>query len=199
MKYKLVFFLLIALTFTSKTHASSNRVNFTYKTIVAQNCASKDSLQNNSFLQEYYEKGVAKEVNGTLKFDIPFDLHGYDCGAPDCYQTDLTFEFKLQNPLKFPTKLPFQIHEQGCTDERQFDAVFTLSSEDKNCVIYHCVDRSIALVLFSNDKNGGDYVFLFEGVEPHLVTNKTITKMLKAAENEEFTQPYMCRAMRSYE
>ncbi|TDG35630.1 hypothetical protein EZJ43_13505 [Pedobacter changchengzhani] len=47
-----------------------------------------------SILQELYIRGLVNEEHGKIKFDLPFNLHGFDCGAPDCYSTDLKFEIE---------------------------------------------------------------------------------------------------------
>ena len=43
-----------------------------------------NKLLRNSILKELYARGVVTVENDSVKVVIPFDVHGADCGAPDC-------------------------------------------------------------------------------------------------------------------
>jgi len=174
-------------------------IYFVFDTTAYRGCGTKVSLLENGFLHSYWRKGVVLEADGRVQFDLRFDLHGFDCGAPDCFQTDIAFDFNLGDSLQFPSSLPFQLHEHGCKEERGFEAVFTLQSEDENCVIYHCPERNAVLVLFSKIEENEDFFYFFEGVETNKITNETFSKFLKVSMKDETKQPYMSTSMRSYE
>jgi hypothetical protein len=91
-----------------------------------------------SFLQEMYIRNVVKVLNDTLFFIIPFNLHGADCTAPDCYSTDVSFKFKLGNSVEFPKELQFQEYEYGCVNnEIKISGFFQLKEISADHVIYH--------------------------------------------------------------
>jgi hypothetical protein len=51
----------------------------------------KNKILKESFLQEMYIRNVATISNGSAIVNIHFNVHGPDCGAPDCYSTDIIF------------------------------------------------------------------------------------------------------------
>ena len=59
----------------------------------------QESPLRNSFLKELYTCGVATVENDNVKVAIPFDVHGTDCGAPDCYTTEVRFAFPLRKEV----------------------------------------------------------------------------------------------------
>ena len=69
-----------------------------------------------SLLEELYIRNLVTASYRELTFSIPLDLHGYDCSAPDCYSTDLSFRFPHDHQLSFPDEFSFNIHEHGCVD-----------------------------------------------------------------------------------
>jgi hypothetical protein len=78
-----------------------------------------NEILKNSFLQEMYIRNVASVIKDCVFVNIPFDVHGPDCGAPDCYTTEISFSIKINDSLLFPENLKFQEHEYGCVDNEQ--------------------------------------------------------------------------------
>lgn len=101
------------------------------------------------FLQEFYLRGVVRELNDSLEFDIPFDIHGMDCGAPDCYETRLRFVIPYANELVFPKSIHFSEHETGCSENPYYiENKFELVTDTKDHVIYHCAEKKRTLLLY---------------------------------------------------
>lgn len=113
-----------------------------------------------SFLQEMYIRDIVSVSNGTVFVRIPFDLHSNDCGSPDCYRTEVSFHFKLGNSFKFPQKIPFQEHEDGCVEhETKISGTFELQELTDEYVIYHSVKDKKTLVLFRTNEKSGEYAY----------------------------------------
>lgn len=119
-------------------------------------------ILKNSLLQEFYIRGLTKKVGDSVLLELPFDLHGYDAGAPDCYTTLLSFVLPMESSLLFPKALNCKVHEFGCVDE-EFEGTTTLSlkEENANYVIYASEESPETLILSKNNEVGGSYAFYF--------------------------------------
>ncbi len=123
--------------------------------------------------------------NDTLFFSLPFNLHGFDCIAPDCYSTDLTFNFKFKDSLLFPIQLPFKIHEHGCVKKEINSAgVFQLIESDKNLIAYHSVANKSTLVIFKTDERK-EFIYYFVGVGPKTIKGNLIQKIFDEYNEED--------------
>lgn len=143
----------------------------------------------NSFLQEMYIRNLVKVLNDSLFVIIPFNLHGPDCGAPDCYSTDVSFSFKLGDSLIFPEKLQFAEYEHGCIDhEKTLSGNFQLIEQTGKHIIYHSVKEKKTLVLFSTNKHTGTLACYFSEKDKIKITGKNIYKILD--EIDESTYPF---------
>lgn len=159
----------------------------------------ENEILKNSVLQEAYIKNIVWVKHDTLYFSIQFDLHGFDCGAPDCYSTDLKFNFKLRDSLRFPTKLPFTIQEHGCVKkEINSSAVFQLMESDTNFITYHSPSNKSTLVIFKSDDRG-EFIYYFVGVKPETIKGKLVHKIIDAyeEENPKSIAPYRSVTMRN--
>ena len=58
----------------------------------------ENKLLKESFLQEMYIRNIVSISKDSLFVRLPFNLHGPDCIAPDCYTTDISFGFKYKDP-----------------------------------------------------------------------------------------------------
>jgi hypothetical protein len=152
----------------------------------------ENKLVKESFLQEMYIRDIVRVSNDSVLVHIPFNLHGFDCGAPDCYSTDVSFGFKLGDSLKFPETLPFKEHEFGCVPETRLSGVFQLQEQTAEHVIYHSTKHKRTLVLFSNYKIWGTTAYYFVGLEQDKITGKKVYEILDKAINElnEFYKIY---------
>lgn len=137
---------------------------------------SKDNeILKNSFLQEMYIRNAFTILNDTLFFKIDFNLHGADCGAPDCYSTDISFSFKLGDTLIFPKNLKFDEHEHGCIDkEKHLTGRFDLIEQTDKYVLYHSIKQKRTLVLFSSNEDIGTTAFYFTDVDQNKINGTNL-------------------------
>lgn len=128
-----------------------------------------------SFLQEFYIRNVARVSNDSLFVTIPFDLHGPDCGAPDCYSTDISFSFPIGEKLIFPKRLTIREHEHGCVEkETQLTGTFQLTEQTNRHIIYHSDKPRRTLVLFNKDKENQAKAYYFTGLAKHIINGKNV-------------------------
>jgi len=113
-----------------------------------------------SMLREFYIRGLVNQVGDSLSFYLPFDLHGLDCGAPDCYSTDIRFKIKMNTPMEFPKDLVFSLVEAGCVDQEvSTSGQFELVEHRSELVNYYCKELKSNLVI---KRNGNLYYFPHE-------------------------------------
>ena len=191
----------------SISKANSSKLNDTKHTVADTNFIAwqkyQDTLRNEilkrkennilkqSFLQEMYIRNVVRILNDSLFFLISFDLHGRDCIAPDCYQTDVSFRFKFVDSLRFPEQLQFQEHEHGCVDnETKVVGSFQLKELGPNHVIYHSNKYRRTLVLFRTNKESGTSAFYFTKVGPDRINGKNVYKITDEYNEEDKSSIY---------
>lgn len=151
----------------------------------------ENKILKESFLQEMYIRNVATISNDNLTLNIPFNLHGPDCGAPDCYSTDISFSFKLGDELIFPKNIEFNEHEHGCVDkEQKFSGKFHLLEETQNHVIYYSSKPKRTLVLFSSNKENGTTAFYFTGLEEDRINGQNVYHITKEYNDEDKNSIY---------
>lgn len=157
--------------------------------VIAQN---QDSLRNvilkskpnkilkESFLQELYIRNAVEVKNNEIVGNIVFNLHGPDCGAPDCFSNDVSFKMKLTNPFKFPKTLEIFEKEDGCIEKKhQYKDTFVLVEESKKFVLYHSAKLKKSLVLFRNYKDFGSTAFYFVNVSKNQITEKNLRTLIE--------------------
>ena len=150
-----------------------------------------NKIVKESFLQEMYIRNVVAVSNDSLFFNIPFNLHGPDCGAPDCYSTDISFNFRLGNTLIFPKTLPFDEHEQGCVDkEKRFKGSFQLVEQTDKHIIYHSIKHRRTLVLFRSNKDNGTTAYYFTGVGQNRINGTNLYSITKDYNEEDRNSIY---------
>ena len=167
-----------------------------------------DDLENTilkeSFLQEMYIRHVAKLSRDTVYIDIGFDLHGNDCGAFDCYSTDVSFSIILKGSFQFPQTLPFKEDEYGCVqEETHISGIFKLEDSSINHVKYVSTEHKRTLVLFRDNSLHYGLAYYFNGIDPERVDVENLDKLLLRLEepDENELYPYQSFALRtnSYE
>lgn len=140
----------------------------------------ENAVLKESFLQEMYIRNVATISSDSVFVTIPFNLHGPDCGAPDCYSTDIHFSFKLDATLVFPKTFQFQEHEHGCVDkEKKLSGSFELVEETRKHVIYHSGKHKRTLVLFRSNKENGTTAYYFTGVRQNRINGQNVYTIVK--------------------
>lgn len=128
-----------------------------------------------SFLQEFYIRNVARVSKDSLLVTIPFNLHGADCIAPDCYSTDVSFTFPFGDTLIFPERLPFREHEHGCVEkETKLSGMFHLKEKTERHINYHSNKPKRTLVLFSAGKENRAKAYYFAGLARDTINGENI-------------------------
>jgi len=151
----------------------------------------KNKILKESFLQEMYIRNVATISNDSVTVNIPFNVHGPDCGAPDCYSTDISFGFKLGYKLIFPKKISFTEYEYGCVDkEQKLSGIFQLQEETTNHVIYYSTKHKRTLVLFSSNKENGTTAFYFTGLGENRINGQNVNNIMKEYDEEDKNSIY---------
>lgn len=161
-----------------------------------------NKLLKNSFLQELYIRNAIEVSNDSLFFNIPFNLHGIDCGAPDCYSTDVSFNFKLGDSLVFPKKVQFEEFEHGCIDQSsQINGVFDLIEQTNEYIIYYSEKFKRALVLFSSNRGVGTTAFYYTDIDQNRLNQKEIYKdaISLRDDSDERDYPYLSFILTSNE
>ncbi len=154
-----------------------------------------NSIFKSSILEELYLWNYLKEEDGKVKFNLDFDLHAFDCMAPDCYNTNLVFSFSVGDSLIFPSALPYKIRESGCVSEKLGKGIFILKESTENWVNYYSIENKICLI-FQGRSQDSDHVYLFMDVEKGFANSK---KLIDSKLNSELNNkaPYrisrLCR------
>ena len=136
----------------------------------------KYSILKNTCLEEFYLQGFAKTTKDSIKVHLPFNLHTFDCGAPDCYTTEVSFRLTNEKNIIFPDSLPFHEEQSGCMENYQFSDVYELIETTHKHVIYHCPTKRRTLVLYFPKIKGcwsGD-AYYFVGVTRKRFNGKNI-------------------------
>lgn len=133
-----------------------------------------------SLLKEFYIRGIVNQINEKIVFEFPFDLLGFDCGAPDCYSTDISFEFEIGKPFRFPEKINVKLYEHGCVDEEKLiHAQFELSEQSEDYVNYFSSRLKSNLII---KRDGGLYYYPHQ--KSHSVDVKTVEEKFLSYEFE---------------
>ncbi|MDP8051245.1 hypothetical protein [Pasteurella atlantica] len=153
------------------------------------NSKPNENIKSNPILQDLYIKGLVKQIDNKIHFNIPFNLHGLDCGAPDCYSSDLTFEIIATTPIQFPKKIDFTLLEHGCGIENAIlkKGVFELVEASPKYVNYYSKQQNSHLVIQERA------VYYFPDTKPNEIKVKSIKKIFK--EGDEDKIPYQSTIM----
>ena len=151
-----------------------------------------------SFMQEMYIRDVVKVSNDNLFIIIHFDLHGPDCGAPDCYTNEVSFSFRLGDTLIFPQKLQFREHLHGCVSkEERLTGDFELIEQTDRHIIYYSAAHKRTLVLFSSNKECGTTAYYFTDIKHNRVNGDNLYNITKDynEEDENAIYPFTSSAL----
>ncbi|MEH0156642.1 hypothetical protein V6R21_21110 [Limibacter armeniacum] len=151
------------------------------------------------FLQEFYIRGLVRQEGNKIVFELPFDLHSFDCGAPDCYLTDITFSIPATEPISFPQKVEFSLSEYGCgiDQETSINGIFERVESTSNYVNYYTKETKSNLAIDGNTRQ----VYYFTDVEPNSTKVDSIDKILERYNEEDPNAivPYRSTVMTSNE
>ncbi|TCI94846.1 hypothetical protein [Tenacibaculum sp. M341] len=159
-------------------------------------------LKNNNslksgLLEELYIRNLVREVNGIVKIEIPFNLHSFDCGAPDCYSTNISFEFLAKESIEFPKKVDFTLLEKGCgiVKEMLETGTFELIELTDEKLNYYSKKMNSNLIIYKENKE--TKLFYFPDSELNPLKVNMINKVLKDYEEDglEKNVPYQSTFM----
>ncbi|WP_144038382.1 hypothetical protein [Soonwooa buanensis] len=159
------------------------------RTIVLKSKPNK--ILKESFLQELYIRNAVNVKNDEIVGNITFNLHGPDCGAPDCFSNDVSFKMKLTNPFKFPKTLKITEQEDGCIEKKhQYKDTFVLVEESENFVLYHSNKLKKSLILFRNYKDFGSAAFYFANVSKNQITENNLKTLIENYNDDDSKSVY---------
>lgn len=171
-----LFFVFLSIIFCTKIGAQNNQDSL--RNLILKSKPNK--ILKESFLQELYIRNAVEVKNNEIIVNIVFNLHGPDCGAPDCFSNDVSFKMKLTNPFKFPKTLDIIEEEHGCIEKKShYKDAFVLVEESKNFVLYHSVKLKKTLILFRNYKDFGSTAFYFINVSKNQITEKNLKTLIE--------------------
>lgn len=117
-------------------------------TVSSCNASYQDSIRNlllaqktdttlkESFLAELYIRGAVNPNGDSLNFNFEFDLHAYDCGAPDCYFNQFIFSiYWNRKEVIFPSEIMVKEFQGGCTEEKTFATRFKKNEANEKHII----------------------------------------------------------------
>ena len=164
-----------------------------------------DSSFNSPFIEELYLKGLATKEGDSINIFIPFDSHSADCGAPDCYVTEVSFSLPIFSPLILPDSLDILYCNTGCYQDSitGYPSTFHAINKGEKMIIYYNWNDKASLILFTKDgkKLSGATAFFLENVESNQLTPHNIYNLYKNySEEEDSIYPYSStRLRRGYE
>lgn len=142
----------------------------------------ENTILKESFLQEFYIRNVLRIDKEKVILNIPFNLHGLGCMAPDCYSTDVILSLSLSDSLVFPRLVEFEEYEHGCVEqESKLVGQFQLKEKNNKRIIYSSNDPQRHLMLLSNESERG-IAYYFYDIELEKITNKNLDDLLLALE-----------------
>ena len=148
-----------------------------------------------SILQELYIRGLVNQINDKIIFEIPFNLHGFDCEAPDCYSTDITFEIIAKEPIEFPKTINFKLSEYGCGIENEIseNGIFELVEQSPKYVNYYSKKQHSNLVILGEKSK----LYYFPNTKPNSIKVELIDKIFDEnnEEDENAILPYQSTIM----
>lgn len=125
--------------------------------------------------QELYIWDYIKEQKDYFLFELAFDLHALDCGAPDCYRTNISFKIPKGDSLIFPKTIAFKFSETGCIKKKSIKSEFELIESSEDYVQYYSKELKSTIVFFNEDGEG-EHVYYFEGVERSFIFSRDSKK-----------------------
>ncbi|SIR26804.1 hypothetical protein [Maribacter ulvicola] len=162
----------------------------------------KSKTNNNlksSILQELYIRGLVNQEDDKFKFKLPFNLHGFDCGAPDCYSTDIKFNIPVKNPFEFPKKIDFNLKEHGCGIENDIleNGTFELVEQSTQFVNYYSKKQKSNLIIIADKRK----LYYFADQKPNAIKVDLIDKMFEEYNEKDIEEiaPYQSTTMTTNE
>lgn len=155
-----------------------------------------DSIQKiifkNKFINLFNENDVLSIIDDTLNFSFDFNLHGFDCGAPDCYSTFVDFSFPMTDSIIFPLTLDIKEYTAGACMEAKAPKyhTFFLAENSNGFLIYNSRGARKSLVLNTNNENFDNKAYYFSSIN-YPINLKNVEGLLLYNENtKESEMPF---------
>ena len=160
-----------------------------------------NTILKSDFLQEFYIRGIVSQEENNIKFDLPFNLHSLDCGAPDCYTTNLSFVIPVAKANDFPKKVTCQLYEEGCISKTPIHKTieFSLFEKTNHSLNYYSDAEKSNLVLIGNKQNAS--IYYFTNVEANTIKVNLVEQLLQEydEQNPNNSFPYQIWKMTTNE
>lgn len=171
---------------TEKTTPTKAKLSFEEAQDSLRKKLLKSKPNNNlksSLLQELYIRGMVDQVGNKILFDLNFNLHGFDCGAPDCYSTNISFEIAAKEPIEFPDKINFELLEQGCGIENKnpTNGLFELVEVSTKYVNYYSKKQQSNLVILGEEK----MLYYFPNTKPNTIKVRLLDQLFEQYNDED--------------
>lgn len=161
-----------------------------------------DRAFSNPFLEELYLRDLYEIKGDSVKFLIPFDSHSNDCGAPDCYITEVSFVLPYTDPIELTDSLKITYGDIGCYNEFTIPSTsyFYLLNRGLDILVYYNWYYRASLVFFTEQgkKESSSYSFFIENVDPSDLSARKIYDMRDNYEidDEHNIYPYTSTKLR---
>ena len=127
-------------------------------------------------------KSVISRIS-SIDFSFEFDLHSFDCGAPDCYTTYVKFSIPFSDSIIFPSILKIREQTSGSCLEGNTPEyfVFYLAEKSNNFLIYNSRGGKKSLVLNRNN-DFESKAFYFSAID-YPINLRNVESLLEYDEN----------------
>lgn len=141
---------------------------------------------SNPFLEELYLRDLFSMKKDSVKFMIPFDSHSNDCGAPDCYVTQVEFVLAYSDSILLPDSLKITYRDVGCYNQFTIPSTsyFYLINRGVDILVYYNWYYRASLVFFTEQgkKKSSSYSFFIENVD---ISELSVKKIYDMRDNYE--------------
>ncbi|WP_291721806.1 hypothetical protein [Bernardetia sp.] len=146
--------------------------------------AKPNEILKSDFFQEFYIRDIVEQEGNSITFNLPFNLHAFDCGAPDCYTTTLSFAIPIEKVSDFPKTITCQFYEEGCITEKPTskNIEFVLIENSKTYINYYSDKENSNLVLIGDKQNSA--IYYFTDVKANTIKVNLIDKILEEYDEE---------------
>ena len=121
-----------------------------------------------------------------------------DCGAPDCFSTDISFEIPVTNPVAFPQQINFHLFEHGCVNkEISTNGMFELVEVSENHINYYSKNNKSNLVIIHDEAQ----LYYFPDTKPNEIKVDSLNKLFENYDEEDSNAivPYQSTTMTTNE
>ncbi|KXX67851.1 hypothetical protein [Flammeovirga sp. SJP92] len=164
----IILFTIIGISLSSSHHFIFNEACPTNNTVF--HTLKREKFTSEDIISKLIEVGFVTIQNDKISFELPFDLHEMDCGAPDCYTTTIRFSIPNHKPFQFPQQINVKLEEEGCLDTlEKSEGTFILKEQTDLFVNYYSKDLQSNLII----KAGGKLYYY-----PHKMKNSVSVQQL---------------------